>query len=518
MGKVLNAALEYRDLGFSILPIQVDKRPYVAWERFQREKPDPELIKEWWKKYPNANVGIVTGEISGLDVVDVDSEEAMATLDELLPDSLETPMSKTPRGGRHYYFQSMNGLTNSTGFIKHCDLRATGGYIIAPPSNGYSWLENLSIFEVSPALLPDAVLKAIKSTKGSQDNNGRHIDFSEGTRDETLFHTALSLLKGGMPREEVEKVIISLGATCNPPFPAKEAFLKIESAVKRLQTGGRNLTQEIREWIEINPGEFLTRNIFEELNVAPDKKGTVSKILKRLTEETLIERAGRRTGCFRRIENELVRMNILKSKKETVNLKMPFGIDGMIKLMPGNVIVLAGSKNAGKTAFLLNIVKDNWNEFNFHYFNSEMGEDEMDLRLELFDDTPPQDWEKANFYERDENFQDVIVPGKGNVNIIDYLEIYDDFWQIRERIAEIWRKLDGAVAIVAIQKPRNRDIGIGGEGSIEKARLALSMDSGMLKIVTAKNWKGGENPNGKQIKFKIVQGCKLLQVDNWSLD
>ena len=51
---------------------------------------------------------------------------------------------------------------------------------------------------------------------------------------------------------------------------------------------------------------------------------------------------------------------------------------------------------------------------------------------------------------------------------------------------------------------------------MEKARLYLSMNNGSLKILSAKNWKGVENPNGKEIRFKIVQGCKFIQVDDWS--
>ena len=98
------------------------------------------------------------------------------------------------------------------------------------------------------------------------------------------------------------------------------------------------------------------------------------------------------------------------------------------------------------------------------------------------------------------------------------MEVYEDFWITKKWIAQIWKKLDGAIAIVNLQKPHNRDFGWGGEGTIEKARLALAVDNGTLKIVAAKSWKGDKNPNGETIKFKIVNGCKLIQVDDWSLE
>lgn len=280
-----------------------------------------------------------------------------------------------------------------------------------------------------------------------------------------------------------------------------------------------NFTQKIRDWIEATSGEFLTRDVFEELNISRDQKQKVSIILTRLISEGMIERTGRRTGCFRLIERDLARMDIFNIDTKTVNLTLPFGIHEMVKIMPGNVIVVAGAKDAGKTALLLNIAADNLSKFDIHFFNSEMASGELKARLELFDDLPFSEWGKVNFYERDENFNDVVVPGEGNLNIVDFLEIFEDFWIVRKRVAEIWRKLNGAIAIIALQKPQGRDIAFGGEGSIEKARLALAMDKNQLKIVSGKNWqKTNENPRGKVIKFKLAAGCRFIETDAWSLE
>ncbi len=269
------------------------------------------------------------------------------------------------------------------------------------------------------------------------------------------------------------------------------------------------LTQRIRDWVGTTRGEFLTAHVFEELNVPRDQKGKVSVILTRLIAEGLIERTGRRTGCFRRIERDVRKMDIFGIETRLVDIALPFGIHNLINIMPGNVIVVAGAKDAGKTAFLLNVVADNMDRFEIHYFNSEMAEGELRSRLELFEDVPLADWTKASFYERDRDFADVVVPGEGKVNIVDFLEIYEDFWIVKKWIAEIWRKLDGAVAIIALQKPQGRDFAFGGEGSIEKARLALAMDKGQLKIVTGKNWKTKGEPQGQGDQ---VQAGRRLQV------
>jgi len=118
-------------------------------------------------------------------------------------------------------------------------------------------------------------------------------------------------------------------------------------------------------------------------------------------------------------------------------------------------------------------------------------------------------------WERNDNFADVIRSGKGKLNVIDFLELYEDFWIVGKRIDEIYRKLDGALAIIAIQKNPNCDFGLGGRRSIEKARLAISMENNSLKILKAKNWRTPENPNGKMIKFRLVDGCKFSAVGNW---
>ena len=204
----------------------------------------------------------------------------------------------------------------------------------------------------------------------------------------------------------------------------------------------------------------------------------------------------------------------MKAETDSLDLWLPFNIHDLVETMPGNIILLAGSPNAGKTGLLLNIIQANQNDFETHYFNSEMGASELKKRLMLFDDTVLSEW-KFKAWERSSNFADVIKPGKGKLNIIDFLELHENFYEIGGKLAEIHNKLKGAVAIVALQKNAGSDTGLGGFRSLEKPRLYLSMEAGTLKIIKAKNWKGTENPNGKQVIFKVVQGCKFIQTRGW---
>ena len=88
--------------------------------------------------------------------------------------------------------------------------------------------------------------------------------------------------------------------------------------------------------------------------------------------------------------------------------------------------------------------------------------------------------------------------------------------QSLEKNKKIFDKLEKGIAIIAIQKNKGRDDGLGGARSIEKARLYLSMRPGVIKIVKAKNWVSGTvNPNGLEKQFKLAKGMIFADASNW---
>jgi len=531
--RLLDHALSYLlDRDFSIIPVRPDKKPFIKWEDFQKRKPTVEEIKEWWTRWPEANIGIVTGAISGVVVIDVDKpEEGMRAVSEYLQTS-KIPTATTPRGGYHLYFKAPEKpLSNKAGTPQGCDFRGEGGYIIAPPSSngtgkGYKWINGLSLEQVEPSPLPRTYISfinslAFKEGEGKKDEKtGDSIrlhltpsDFNEGRRDNTLFHISNYLAKGGMPEEEAQQFIeIVSQKCCEPPFPISEAREKVHSAFKRNERKWGSISEEVREFITTSFGSFSTPDVYNRLHLTQlqEKKNVVHALL-RFKKEGLIERYGDKDGCYRRIETQCEEIDFLNASTQTIDIKWPLGIERYIITLQKNVMVIAGSKDSGKTAYLLNVVRLNMNHFPINYFSSEMGRIEFRKRLEKFG-LPIEAW-KFKPKERSGNFADVIQPN--DINIIDFLEVSEDFYRVGGMLREIYEKLNQGIAIVALQKNRGRDTGVGGDRSLEKPRLYLSLESGKAKIIVGKNWASEVNPVGLHLDFKLVQGCKFKVQRDW---
>src|SRR3989442_14018751 len=110
---LLNAALAYRERGWSVIPIKArNKKPAVDWKPFQARLATAEEIKAWFRG--DANIGVVTGTISELIVLDVDGQDGAASLKKL-PPLPRTWRSSTGRG-EHYWCK--HPVTVQRNFVK----------------------------------------------------------------------------------------------------------------------------------------------------------------------------------------------------------------------------------------------------------------------------------------------------------------------------------------------------------------------------------------------------------------
>ena len=185
-------ALLYLKLGFSPIPTGKNKIPTIKWEEFQQRKATAEEIHEWANKFPDSNIGIVTGAISGIVVIDV---EAGGDTKNLPP----TVVSKTGGGGYHFYYKHPNKpVKNAVRIREKTDIRADGGYVVAPYSihssgNSYEWI--VSPEDADFAELPQWVLDEAGESKTKTDwKEFLSKEQSNGTRNMTAAQLAGKLL------------------------------------------------------------------------------------------------------------------------------------------------------------------------------------------------------------------------------------------------------------------------------------------------------------------------------------
>ncbi len=171
------------------------------------------------------------------------------------------------------------------------------------------------------------------------------------------------------------------------------------------------------------------------------------------------------------------------------------------------------------SALVYNIIKENRPKgWDVYLFNSESGAGELRKRLDKFDDITIDQWDfKA--YQRSTDFHQVVRPGTNSLNIIDFLEVFDDFFKVGGHIKRIHDKLDGAIGIICLQKNPGADTGLGGYRMLEVTRLAIALEFGTVKILKAKNFRDPKrNPNGAYKNFKLIDGYKIIDRGNWERD
>jgi hypothetical protein len=277
------------------------------------------------------------------------------------------------------------------------------------------------------------------------------------------------------------------------------------------------ISANVKNYIESIEGVFNTGQLYRDLGLAtPQDKDAARHALSRL-KGIKIQPHGNKNGEWRIINGECAEIDFTKEEQvRECNLWLPFDLHNYVSIMPGNIIIVTGDPDSGKTAFLLNIIKRNVERWDIHYFNSEMGKDELRKRLNLFGDFPVK---HPNFhaYERSNDFQDVIKPGIVTINIIDYLEITDDFYLVGKYINDIHRALGGSICVIAIQKKdRNSDMPLGKERALEKPRLAIALRAGshiepaIATIIKCKNRKTDHSMLYKKREYKLVAGSEFM--------
>jgi Bifunctional DNA primase/polymerase, N-terminal len=255
-------AIYYARIGWSIFPLVASgKIPYKGSQGYKDATTNHEQIQLWWSQHPNANIGLATGARSGVIVLDIDPPEGHFSLKELqashssLPD---TRRSRTGNKGLHYFFlypddgqvyKNAVGLAGLTGV----DIRATGGYVVLPPSKLHGRLKYLWGNPDTPiAPLPDWLRDLMLAEQQRREEYPQGLRFArsptdvwlqralskalEGNRNATGFWLACQLRDDHIPEAEARSIILTyanLAPEGNEPYTSKEAIASVRSAYKR---------------------------------------------------------------------------------------------------------------------------------------------------------------------------------------------------------------------------------------------------------------------------------------------
>lgn len=488
-----------------------------------------------------------------------------------------TPVVQTGGGGYHVYLKVKYKpqLFHPTGEDRKRipDIQSEGGYVLAPPSvhpsgNPYRLLnpDVKDIFHVTSLL--DLGIKVPASKEQLKENEPGWVTIAlkgvgQGERDNTCTKLA-GYFRNIVPQDVATTLLLDFAEKCTPPMDEKTVLKCVNSVYKSYKPAAReepppeemdeippyvysntlvyrnniskatlnegksdknatdkateratSLAGRIREWVEGTVAWWSTDELDKDLRIVspPDRKNR-SKTLERLLEQGMLERHQKLNKQWRYINKKVTRLDYKHAfPGGELAISWPMGIEKYVKIYPGNLVVVAGTTNCGKTAFNIDFIYRNQEKYHIVYICSEMGDVELRSRLELVPNMTIESW-KFEAVTRSSDFADVIVPDV--INVIDYLEMAEDLYMVNSHLTKICERIGSGLAIVSIQKKEGQKWGRGQEFSAEKSKLYLSMDQGILRITKGKSWVNPKvNPNGLQVGFKIISGCQFEISKNW---
>lgn len=307
---MLTWAQRYLKAGFSVIPLKLkSKEPLINWKEFQTRKATELEINEWFMSGLN-NIGIVTGKISNLIVLDADG---LSGLEYLKKNHINSNVSVITGTGKHLWFRYQDGIKNSASAIAPgIDIRGEGGFVVAPPSvhpNGkrYRWngvvnVVNANRLPVFPTALFTAtpvshnldtstkpegwISEALEEMKNGHVHNNlvsvlgkfRHHNFS--IRDTITLITPFAFDEYGKPFEGLEAKVEEIWGRYEPSRPLLCAMQRGVSAIRiRSAQSSRDAT----EYGSIKPitisaitTGFPTLDRFFEGGVASERPFTIA--------------------------------------------------------------------------------------------------------------------------------------------------------------------------------------------------------------------------------------------------
>jgi hypothetical protein len=241
------SALRLAARGLLVFPCRAREKRPATKNGLKDATTDLRRIETAWRRWPDMNVAVATGAVSGVVVLDVDGDDGWDSLHdledrhELLPD---TKSLTTPSGGQHFWFKHPGAeIRNTAGFPgPGLDVRGDGGYVLVPPSVGTNGVAYTVDDESPPVHMPVWLVemlrryqaKADQALKGSTDWPAFLADApSLGERDARMTKYVGHLFHVGMDSREVYATAALLNALSKPPMADKQLVKIVQSIARR---------------------------------------------------------------------------------------------------------------------------------------------------------------------------------------------------------------------------------------------------------------------------------------------
>jgi len=226
------AAVGFAAAGRVVFPVDVEagKRPRVRWGQLQPGPWHELQVRCWWRKWRDAGIGLRTGD--GLAVIDIDPRHG-GQIDPSWPATLT---ARTRSGGWHLYYRAAVPVRCSAGVVAPgVDVRGEGGFVVAPPTPGWSWLNDAALAEL-PRLRAEergASGRRMSGTTGTGQRFEILDEVAEGGRNQYLARMVGWLLSQGIGPDDAEALVEDYNAVaCKPPLDCDEVSAIVASIAR----------------------------------------------------------------------------------------------------------------------------------------------------------------------------------------------------------------------------------------------------------------------------------------------
>lgn len=292
-------AASYVDSGWSVLPVRPDeKRPYMTnWLQYTKTRANKRMVSEWFHNLAGAGVGVVTGRVSNMVVLDIEND-CPYPIEDLLKKYPTQMYSRTGSGGYHLFYQyptAVPRVSNRVRIFEGADLRADGGFIVLPPTmhvcgSRYEWVSRGPL-----GAFPMALLDLQSQPKVQNDGwiTEALRGVSEGGRNDACARLAGYFFKKGMNADIVESLLMDWNERNNPPMPAHEVRTTIRSIERSHALGSTQFTsvQYIDDRAETDKIEQQKQSTFDVMRMVDYVKGYGGEGVSWLVEDWLPDKS-----------------------------------------------------------------------------------------------------------------------------------------------------------------------------------------------------------------------------------